>query len=294
MDPSDPRAHRHPVVVGVGPRHPSWLALTWAVEEATRRRRPLHVIHAAGSGEHSSTPRPGGRGEPSTPPVAAAVSRAHELSPALEVTAEVCDGTPEHALTEASAYASCIVVGGHGRGSLPAQLLGSTADEVAVHAACPVVAVRGSDEAQQARSSVVVGVDGSELSASAVGYAFARAAEHRLPLTVVHACPSRGSKDYVPPWRCADPAAGVEAERAATAQALAGWSEEYPDVRVNAHVLRADPASALVDHSRDAALLVVGSRGFGGWSGRLVGSVSQAVMGRAHCPVAVVRPDNPS
>jgi nucleotide-binding universal stress UspA family protein len=226
--------------------------------------------------------------------VAAAVSRAHELAPDLEVTAEVCEGTPERALTEASAHASCIVVGGHSGSALPAQLLGSTADEVAVHAACPVVAVRRSGELRQARSSVVVGVDGSELSASAVGYAFARAAEHALPLTVVHACPSRGGKDYVPPWRCADPAAGVEAERAATAQELAGWSGEYPDVRVNAHVLRADPVAALVDHSRAAALLVVGSRGFGGWSGRLVGSVSQAVMGRAHCPVAVVRSDTPS
>jgi nucleotide-binding universal stress UspA family protein len=294
MDTTATTVRRHPVVVGVGSRRPTGPALTWAVEEATRCHRPLQVIHADRSADHARPTGLGAGGEPIPPQVVAVVSRARELSPGLEVAAEVSEGMPAHALTEASAYASCVVLGGHGRGSLAANLLGSTTDKVAVHALCPVIVVRGQEESRQVRSSVVVGVDGSALSAAAIGYAFAKASDYGLPLTVVHACPSRATVGYVPPWQAADPAARVESERAATAQEIAGWSGEFPDVRVNAHVLRGDPAAALVDHSREAALLVVGSRGFGGLGGRLVGSVSQAVVGRAHCPVAVVRSAGPT
>ena len=290
MDTTARTARRHPVVLGVGSRRSTGPALVWAVEEAARQHRPLHVIHAGSSPDHARPAGVGTDGEPLAPEVAAVVSRARELSPGLEVTAEVSEGTPAHALTEASAYASCVVIGGHGRGSLTAGLLPSTSDEVAMHAQCPVVVVRGPVESRKVRSSVVVGVDGSARSAEAIGYAVASAADHGLPLTVVHVCPSRASNGYVPPWRSADPAAGVEVERAATAQEYAGWSGEYPDVRVHSHVLRGDPVTALVDHSRQAALVVVGTRGFGGVSGRLVGSVSQALLHQAHCPVAVVHP----
>ncbi|KRE42736.1 universal stress protein [Knoellia sp. Soil729] len=289
MDTSTLRARQHRVVIGVGSVRTTGPALTWAIEEAARRHRPLHLIQAdtpAGRARPSGVDAPGA---PLTPELRAVLSRVRELSPSLEVTAEASGQTPAHALTEASDYASCVVMGGHGRGPLGTGLLRSTSDEVAVHAQCPVVVVRGPAQSRQARARVVVGVDGSELSAAAIGYAFAKAADYGLPLTVVHACPSRATAGYVPPWQADDPAARVESERAATAQEVAGWSGEYPDVRVHRHVLRGDPVSALVDHSRGAALLVVGSRGFAGLSGRLVGSVSQAVLGRAHCPVAVVR-----
>ncbi|MEO6020034.1 MAG: universal stress protein [Knoellia sp.] len=287
-------SRRHPVVVGIGSPRLSWLALTWAVEEATRRHRPLHVIQAGSIVDRTRSLGRDGPGQPLTPAMVAALARARELSPGIDVTSEVSDQTPAHALTEASTYASCVVVGGKAQGFLAATVLGSTSSEVAVRAECPVVVVRRPVEISPGRSSVVVGVDGSALSTAAIGYAFAKAADYGVPLTVVHACPSRAHKGYVPPWRAADPAAGVESERAATAEEFAGWSGEFPDVRVNAHVLRGDPVTALVDHSRGAALLVVGTRGFSGVSGRLVSSVSQAVMGRAHCPVAVVRSGSPA
>ena len=132
MDTTARTARRHPVVLGVSSRRSAEPTLAWAVEEATRRHRPLHVIHAGSSLDHAGPPGDGADGEPWPPEVAAVVSRARELSPGLEVTAEVSEGTPAHALTEASAHASCVVIGGHGHGSLTAGLLPSTSDEVAI------------------------------------------------------------------------------------------------------------------------------------------------------------------
>jgi len=259
------------------------------VDEANRRGRPLHLLHARTPPESALGAGVGARGQAATPPaLAAALDRAREVAPDIEVTAEASDLTPVSALVEASSYASCVVVGARGRGPLVATLLGSTSEQLTAQAACPVVVVRRPAEVGDGRPTVVVGVDGSALSSAAIGYAFASADARGIPLTVVHACPSRAHRDYVPPWRAPDPAAAALREQAATAEDVAGWSEQFPDVRVRRHVLRGDPASTLVDHSRGAELLVVGSRGFGGMGGRLVSSVSQAVVDGAHCPVAVV------
>ena len=72
-------------------------------------------------------------------------------------------------------------------------------------------------------------------------------------------------------------------------ETLAEIRQKYPDVPVVEQVVEERPAVALVEASRDASMLVVGSRGRGGISGLLLGSVSQAVLHQAHCPVAVIR-----
>ena len=77
-------------------------------------------------------------------------------------------------------------------------------------------------------------------------------------------------------------------EQALVAESLAGWQEKYPDVAVRRHSVRGLPVEALVRQSKDACLVVVGTRGRGGFGGLLLGSVSQGVMHRAQCPVAIV------
>ena len=76
------------------------------------------------------------------------------------------------------------------------------------------------------------------------------------------------------------------------AESLAGWHEKYPGVPVRRVVERDRPASALLDAARGAQLLVVGSRGRGGFTGLTLGSVSQALIHHAACPVMIARPNS--
>lgn len=71
---------------------------------------------------------------------------------------------------------------------------------------------------------------------------------------------------------------------------MASAGAEFPDVEVEMKLIRSHPGHALVAQSSDAALVVVGSRGRGGFRGMLLGSVSQAALHHVGCPVAVVRP----
>jgi nucleotide-binding universal stress UspA family protein len=75
-----------------------------------------------------------------------------------------------------------------------------------------------------------------------------------------------------------------------TSEAITPWTEKFPDVDVRTQVMQGRPADVLVDASESAKLVVVGSRGRGGFRGLHLGSVSRSVLHRAHCPVAVIRP----
>jgi nucleotide-binding universal stress UspA family protein len=72
-------------------------------------------------------------------------------------------------------------------------------------------------------------------------------------------------------------------------RALAPWVEKYPDVEVTREAIPVAPARALADASEHAAMVVVGTRGRGGFAGLLLGSVRRSVLHHARCPVLVVR-----
>ncbi|MYS44191.1 universal stress protein, partial [Streptomyces sp. SID5998] len=73
------------------------------------------------------------------------------------------------------------------------------------------------------------------------------------------------------------------------AEALAGRQEQYPQVPVDHVLVKGDAREALIEASGRAGLLVLGARGHGGFAGLLLGSVSQAVLHHATCPVTVAR-----
>jgi nucleotide-binding universal stress UspA family protein len=164
-------------------------------------------------------------------------------------------------------------------------LIGSIALAAAARAHCPVAVVGGSAAARP-EAPVVVGVDGSAESDAALGYAFEEANARGVPLVAVHAW-----SDVVLDPRLMLLLDWVTVEKSAhafLADRLAGWTGKFPDVDVRTSVVRDRPASALVERSTNAQLLVVGSRGRGGVAGLLLGSVSRAVLPHAHSPVVLV------
>jgi nucleotide-binding universal stress UspA family protein len=134
-------------------------------------------------------------------------------------------------------------------------------------------------------------VDGSPTSAAAIGFAAEQAAWRKTNLVAVHAWAqpvSTGPGDMLPLVYDPDLLAAEEAR--VLAESVAGIGATHPDVNVERRLVEDRAASALIEQSRRAQLVVVGSRGHGGFTGLLLGSVSHALLHHADCPVAVVPP----
>jgi nucleotide-binding universal stress UspA family protein len=292
------------IVVGIDAREEAResnnAAVVWAVEEAKHHRRPLHLLHAV-SWPILESPDVfnGGLDILKTAGQAIlddAADQVRQLAPEVEVSSQLVVAAPTTALLEAAQDATLVVLGARGVSALGSLLLGSVGVHVTTHAACPVVVMRQPAERQGVDAGqVVVGIDGSELSKEAIRFAFEEASHRRLGVTAIHAMP-------VPryPEGLADPLAGMplmtsnfdngeEEALLLLAESLAGWREKYPDVPVVQRLVRDRPQQALVEAATGAALLVVGSRGRGGFKGMLLGSVSLAALHHARSPVAVVR-----
>jgi nucleotide-binding universal stress UspA family protein len=285
------------VVVGVDGSERALQAVRWAAAEAVRRNLPLRLVSAY------TWPAGGLVGDPglgvdyrhvvrgiADEQLVTAAREATAVAPDLEVERVPVEGFPAPVLQAQSIDAALVVLGDRGLGGFTGLLIGSVAVALAAHATCPVVVVRGPEaDPKAARSEpVVVGVDGSPAGEAAVPFAFEAASLHGVPLVAVHTWRDLLVDATMAPLLDFDAIAAEEAE--VLAERLAGWSATYPDVAVRRAVLRDRPAHALVEQSAAAQLLVVGSRGRGGLAGMLLGSVSQAVLHHAHCPVAVVRP----
>lgn len=281
------------IIVGVDGSEPSLLATDWAAAEAARRKAPLRVVHVVPPWLYEAPADPGaslirdrllqdGRNI-----VDLGAARARDRAPGLEVTGEQTGGQPAEALLRRARDALMVVTGPRGTGGLTGLVLGSVAVQVATHAPCPAVVVRPSEPS--ARGEIVVGVDGSPAGAAAIGFAFeeasVRGARLRALLAWTHPV-STGPGDMVPLVH--DLGILAADEQRLLSEALAGRRAEYPDVEVVAETVRGRAARVLAEASGHADLLVVGSRGRGGFAGLLLGSVGHAMLMRARCPVAVV------
>ncbi|MFD0415562.1 universal stress protein [Streptomyces sp. NPDC127108] len=136
--------------------------------------------------------------------------------------------------------------------------------------------------------TLIVGVDGSPSSATALDWAVAEAVRGSLALRIVHASGWEWYEGHEPSFGINRDAVRAQADRV-LATATARVADRAHAVDVTSEVLDEDPAAALVRESRRAAGVVVGSRGRGRLAGLLLGSVSLSVAARASCPVTVVR-----
>jgi nucleotide-binding universal stress UspA family protein len=285
-----------PIVVGIDGSDESYVGLAWAVHEARHQRRPLRLVHAWEVPVPGYVPVPASVDlvrESAEAVLSDAVTKAEEWAGGVRVQGLLVHGPAGRVLIDQGSDAAMVVVGSHGRGGFARLLLGSSSGAVAAHAEVPVVVTRGTvaDEAWRF-GPVVVGVDGSAVSESAIDFAFAAASLRGRGLVVVHA--------WSQPDPFVDEAYAVLSEastrqteaRLAVSESLAGWREKYPDVEITEVIADGHPVDALLAEASAAraALVVVGSRGRGGFAGLLLGSVSRGVLHHATCPVAVVRP----
>lgn len=255
------------VVVGVDGSAGSQAAVRFAQDEARRRDLPVRLVHAAD-------------GDSSPGVLEAAIGAAQAAAPDLVIDGVASTGAAAADLLDAARDADLLVVGARGRGGFRGLLLGSVSSQVAAHSPGPVAVVRGSRRSRPA-AGVIVGVDGSAGSDAAIEFAFEEAALRGLGVTAVHAFEAPDAAAEQPRQLAAE-------ESRVLTDSLLGWQQKYPEVEVTARLVRGHPAAVLTNESVDGQLLVVGPRGRGGFVGLSLGSVSQAVLHHAACPVAVV------
>jgi nucleotide-binding universal stress UspA family protein len=140
---------------------------------------------------------------------------------------------------------------------------------------------------------IVVGVDGSDASRAALEWAYDEAAHHQAALVVVNAW-HPPSLPMAPPYGHMPPEDYESQPRNEALELLERFTSalvpKTPAVDVRTSVVEGkNPAEVLIQRSSDADLVVVGSRGHGGFLGMLLGSVSQHLVAHANCPVVIVR-----
>jgi nucleotide-binding universal stress UspA family protein len=205
-------------------------------------------------------------------------------------------------VAEADDEDAAMIVVGHNGNSRVAMMLGSTANYVVHHSGRPVVVVRGwvmeADAEVTPPRFVVVGVDDHDLDPE-----HPESGENPSVRAVRWACGLPGIERVrvVHAWFLPSLAIGVHAEIAAETEEMDAAAQAEIDhvlaaagpppegVELVSEPVRGTPGFALIEESRDADLVVLGSRGHGGFSELLLGSTTAEVSAHSHCPVAVVR-----
>jgi len=283
------------MVVGIDDSPAATVAVQWAAREAELRRVPLTLVHAI-SPEIATWPNvrlPAGlarwhrdHGRRLLDDAFKVAEKACQHGGPTEVHTEILSSAAVPTLVDLSKDAEMVVTGCRGSGRWPHRPMGSVSSGLLHYAYCPVAIVHEEPlMAHPSKAPVLVGIDGSPASELATVVAFDEASRRNVGLVALHACSDADHAE----WPGTDWPATQSAAEEVLAERLAGWQEKYPDVQVSRTVVRDKPARQLVEWSEDAQLVVVGSRGRGGFPDLLVGSVGEAVAEMARVPVIVAR-----
>ncbi len=286
------------IVVGVDGSAGAQQALAWALAEAAARACPLRAVLAYG---FYGRPRevddlvPAADADGLRKAASSVLAGAVERLPAqgraalrAELTTEVSADEPVDALLERVSADDILVVGARGLGPVRRLLLGSVGVHCVRHAHTPVVVVRRSFDGGTSRAHpVVAGVDGSDESIHALSWAAEHARVRGLPLLVVRAWsllpgPAPQLTDVLS-------ASGQRDRDVAEFEAIL---DRVIPAKQGAHVtlrvVDGQAAPVLLEAAADAELLVVGSRGMGGFNRLLLGSTSSACLVHSRSDVAVI------
>jgi nucleotide-binding universal stress UspA family protein len=273
-----PRAY----VVGIDGSGPSLAAVRWAAPRAASASIPLLLVHVIDDERVLIA------GDPGVRPVAGRdgiVREALDLARALgvrdDLDSRVLEGSPVRQLARSCRHDDLLVIGTHKTGFLRGRVLGSRSVSVASLAPCSIVVVPEGRGGR--RHGVVVGVARSDGSLRCVESGAREAARSHQSLTLLHAESAdrdRGAWDDE-----------ADQQRLLLQHAAGGAPATAPDVDARTRVTSRPPAEALLDASRDAALLVVEPSRRSGSDPSVIGSTTHDVLMNLTSPVLVVRND---
>ncbi len=265
-------------IIGVDGSEQSRVALDWGLARAAQSGAHVELLYVADDSFLSES--------------VAFLSEAQEASEqmlALEIeyakaagftgviTGTALVGHPIAEVEQASKHADLVILGAHSGSKMAGSFFGTRAVKIAAVAHCPVAVVPFVVPGTP-RPGVVVGIDGSESARKAIAFAAEEASFRGVPLIAVYAWmpPLTPGLEYL--WS----EELVDSQRAAAEEAIAigtaGLAERYPDLVLERKIVQAPPVSALLQAAEDADMIVVGSRGRGGLSRLLLGSVSHGVL----------------
>jgi nucleotide-binding universal stress UspA family protein len=293
-----------PVVVGIDGSDEAARAAEYGAWEARRRHVPLRLVFAH---------RPPQMWGPSLlipndyawvqdwvgDMLATAVKTVTAAHPDVTVETTVVSGGAAAVLVDESRHASLVVLGTRARGGVSGHIGGSVAAQVAAHAHTPVIVLRPdgpADPTPPPGGRILVGLDGSVESERAMAFAVEEAAARDAAVDAVYVWNVLEVRDLGPlvPDGYDIDEAEEKALRLLT-EATVGWSDRHPDLVIGRRLVHGlDAADALARESVRADLVVVGSRGHGGFLGLRLGSTVDALIRHAGAPIAVVRAGEPA
>lgn len=286
------------IVVGVDGSPSSRLAAQWAAHEAAARDLPISLaaayvvpqfLYAEGMVpsrsifEELESQAQGFVDE--------AASAIREVNTDVELMQQLHEGSPISMLLELSKEADMVVIGSRGLGGVAGALLGSVSASLVGHAYCPVVVLRDDMTIDAEFNRIVVGADGSPVSALAVQTAYQEADAHGAELVAVNAWLDRAVASSLAGLNLSnlDWEQAKEEQMKVVQEELSKYDDGFESITPQIVIRRESPEMALADVGKGARMIVVGSHGRGGFTGMLLGSTSRALLRLSPVPLMVVR-----